>query len=366
MSESDTRKRTIRSVEEIDTVVDCDFHVRESMEDIKRYIQDPYGKLIKNPSRGVYPWPGFVMPSTVGNIDREDMPITNSSEGVRDAMDLLSVDHPILTPSLNLYLSCVQHDDLAAAMANAYNSWLLDEILDDVEGAKGAILVGPRKPAKAAEEIDDRANESDMKAVMVPNGGTPLLLGNEKYWPIYEAAEDNGLPIVMHAASGNAMFSLSHAFQSFNRFLSTHVVAHSEMHMNNMADMITRGVPVEFPDLNFIFQEAGLGYIPYFMRRFDHEYYSKKYDAPMLDKKPSEYINDQFYFTSQPIEGTDEPGYVNDIARLFNADQNLLFSSDYPHFDYDESDELLTSLYDFSDEEVNNIYGQTAMELYNL
>jgi predicted TIM-barrel fold metal-dependent hydrolase len=130
--------------------------------------------------------------------------------------------------------------------------------------------------------------------------------------------------------------------------------------------MVTRGVPVEFPDLNFVIQESGVGWIPYFMERFDHEYHAKKYDAPMLEKEPSAYIDDNFYFTSQPVEGADTPNYLNQVCELFNAGENLMFSSDYPHFDHDEPNELLTSLSEFSDDEIENIYGKTAMDIYNI
>ena len=114
-------------------------------------------------------------------------------------------------------------------------------------------------------------------------------------------------------------------------------------HMRHITDMITRGVPGKCNELDFVVQEAGLGWIPYLMQRMDNEYAEKREDVPMLEQPPSEYINDQFYFTSQPIEGAKDPDYLNSIVRLLGPD-NLMFSSDYPHLDFDHSDELLRGL----------------------
>jgi predicted TIM-barrel fold metal-dependent hydrolase len=134
--------------------------------------------------------------------------------------------------------------------------------------------------------------------------------------------------------------------------------------MTHLTDMIVRGTPVRFPDLEFVYQEAGLGWVPYMMRRLDNEYSEKREDAPMLEQMPSEYIRDQFYFTSQPVEGSKDSQYITSIVDLMGVN-NLMFSSDYPHLDFDHSGELLRALRgSFTGEELNNVYGQTALDVY--
>ena len=129
--------------------------------------------------------------------------------------------------------------------------------------------------------------------------------------------------------------------------------------------MLTHGVPGRYPDLEFVQQEAGLGWIPYFMHRFDDEYMGKRHDAPLLEKPPSEYIKDRFYFTSQPVEGASDPTYVQQTVRMFDGAEHLMFSSDYPHNDFDNSDQLLSLLDpEFEATELANIYGRTADEVF--
>jgi predicted TIM-barrel fold metal-dependent hydrolase len=358
-----------KRLERLETIVDCDFHLTERQEDFLPYLPEPWNKVFSR-SRGddygflssLYPSGGLVNPITTGKVQSESV---RSTEEARDGMDLIQSDRVVLTPTLNLYLGCVRNEELAAALAHAYNEWILDEILDPDEGIYGAAVVAPQMPAMAAEEIDERADEEAISAVFFPGGGITPLAGASKYYPIYEAAEDNDLPVMMHNASGNMMMAFPKAFQHLTRFLSAHVVAHPMIHMCNMADMLTRGVPVRYPDLDFVIQEAGIGYIPYFMRRIDHEYHSKKEDAPMLEKEPSEYIRDNFYITSQPIEGTGDAEYVDQVVRLMGGEENLMFSSDYPHLDFDYTDELMNLLSSFDDEEINNVYGQTALEVFD-
>jgi len=358
-----------KSLDRLETIVDCDFHLTERQEDFLPYLPEPWSKVFGR-SRGddygflssLYPSAGLVNPITTGKVQSESV---RSTEEARDGMDLIQSDRVVVTPTLNLYLGCVRNEELAAALAHAYNEWIIDEILDPDDGIYGAAVVAPQLPAMAAEEIDERADEEAISAVFFPGGGISPLAGDSEYYPIYEAAEDNGLPIMMHNASGNMMKAFPKAFENLTRFLSAHTVAHPMIHMCNMTDMLTRGVPVRYPDLEFVIQEAGIGYVPYFMRRIDHEYHSKKEDAPMLEKEPSEYIRDNFYITSQPVEGTGDAEYVDQMVRLMGGEENLMFSSDYPHLDFDYTDELMNLLRSFDDEEINNVYGQTALEVFD-
>ncbi|MFC7157505.1 amidohydrolase family protein [Halomarina halobia] len=353
----------------LEEIVDCDFHLTERQEDFLSYLPEPWSKVFGRRQgddygflSSLYPSAGLVNPITTGKVQSDAV---RSRDDVRRGMELIHSDRVVVTPTLNLYLGCVRNEDLAPALAHAYNEWVLDEILDAEEGIYGGAVVAPHRPDRAAEEIDDRANESAVAGVFLPMGGVFPLAGDEKYYPIYEAAEAADLPVMFHSASGNMMSAFPSPFRHLTRFLSAHVVAHPMIHMCTMADMLTRGVPVRFPELKFVVQEAGLGYVPYFMRRFDHEYHSKKEDAPMLEMEPSEYVRRNFYFTSQPVEGTGDPTYVQSIVRLMNGESNLLFSSDYPHLDFDYTDELMKLLPSFSDEEINNVYGRTALEVFD-
>ena len=58
-------------------------------------------------------------------------------------------------------------------------------------------------------------------------------------------------------------------------------------------------------------------------------------EAPLLTRMPSEYIRD-FFFTTQPIEACSPTASTTAMLfEMFNGETQLLYSSDYPHQDFD-------------------------------
>jgi predicted TIM-barrel fold metal-dependent hydrolase len=106
-----------------------------------------------------------------------------------------------------------------------------------------------------------------------------------------------------------------------------------------------------------------LAWVPFMMQRFDNEYMMRSSEAPALKKLPSDYMRDMF-FSTQPMEITDM-GMLEQTFRMLKADTQLLYSSDYPHWDFD----LPSTIYDlpFLDERAKrNILGGNAMRLFNI
>jgi predicted TIM-barrel fold metal-dependent hydrolase len=369
-----TEKSSIKSMEDLDVVVDSDFHLRQNQEQLIPHLPDPWKTMLTsgyNDNLGhhsqLYPAHGMITGTTLGKVEPRS---TTTPDEIREGMEKMKADMALLTPGLHLYLNHIHHDQFAVAFMQAYNEWIQADILGQTsedDGMYPGVIVSSHRPNKSAEEIEKYAAEDRIKFVSFPGGGVFPSLGDQRYWPIYEAAEKHDLPVLIHNAAGDMMFHFPRQYQAFSRFSEVHACAHPFVHMTNLASLVIQGVPERFPDLNFVMQEAGLGWIPYFMRRLDHEYSALTEDAPMLEKLPSEYILDQFFFTSHPVEGTSDPVYVCDVIKHFDGANNLLFASDYPHFDFDEPGHLISRLRGtFSDQEIANIYGETALEVFDL
>jgi len=70
------------------------------------------------------------------------------------------------------------------------------------------------------------------------------------------------------------------------------------------------------------------------------------------------------YYSSQPMEIQDRQA-LECTFRMINAETQLLYSSDYPHWDFD----LPAAIYDLaflSEEAKHNILGGTAARLFKL
>ena len=86
-------------------------------------------------------------------------------------------------------------------------------------------------------------------------------------------------------------------------------------------------------------------------------------EAPLLKKKPSEYMRDMYY-SSQPMEIQDM-GALECTFRMMNAETQLMYSSDYPHWDFDLPS-TITDLKFLSEKAKHNILGGTAARLFKL
>jgi predicted TIM-barrel fold metal-dependent hydrolase len=87
-------------------------------------------------------------------------------------------------------------------------------------------------------------------------------------------------------------------------------------------------------------------------------------DAPLLKRKPSDYMREMFY-TTQPMEMVDNRKALEVTFEMMNAPSQLLYSSDYPHWDMD----LPSVIFDqpFLDIEAKrNILGGNAKKLFKL
>ena len=109
--------------------------------------------------------------------------------------------------------------------------------------------------------------------------------------------------------------------------------------------------------------EAGLAWLPFLMQRLDHEHMLRPSEFPTLKKQPSDYMRDMYY-ASQPMEMTDMRG-LECTFQMINAETQLLYSSDYPHWDFD----VPSAIWDLpflSEKAKHNILGGTASRLFNL
>ena len=86
-------------------------------------------------------------------------------------------------------------------------------------------------------------------------------------------------------------------------------------------------------------------------------------EAPLLKKKPSEYMK-EMYYSSQPIE-LHNLKLVEATFEAINAETQLLFASDWPHWDFDTP----STIYDLpflNEKQKRNILGGNAARLFGL
>jgi predicted TIM-barrel fold metal-dependent hydrolase len=131
-----------------------------------------------------------------------------------------------------------------------------------------------------------------------------------------------------------------------------------------MGNWIMNGIPERFPKLKTIWIESGLAWVPFLMQRFDNEYMMRSSEVPALKRLPSDYMRDMFY-ASQPMEMVNNAEALELTFKMINAESQLLYSSDYPHWDMD----LPSTIFDLpflSPQAKRAILGENARKLFKL
>lgn len=309
-------------------VIDCDAHIRESVEDLLPYIDD---EEIVAYAKGRNPYPSDGWDRSAGG--RNGSATVRTPEDELAIMEDLSLDISLITPTRNLHHGEIVDVEMANAFAAAYNDYMLDVWLDGYDELVSGILAPVQDPEFGAAEIDRLGDEDGMVGVFLNPAGSEKALGDERYHPIYEAAERNDLPIVMHSvATTNVGFPLQTNY--FHKFVEVHSISHSFQQMAQVASILCRGVPAKYPDLRFVCLEAGLSWLP-FLYRLDTEVLSRPNETPLLDKRPTEYFTDQFWVSCQPIEEIRGFPGTEFLAEFAGGWDRIVFSSDWPHWDFD-------------------------------
>jgi predicted TIM-barrel fold metal-dependent hydrolase len=177
---------------------------------------------------------------------------------------------------------------------------------------------------------------------------------------LYADLEERGQPIAFHGAQNWN----DRAFASMNRFLGVHALGFVFYNMVHLTNWIVNGLPERFPKLKVCWMESGLAWVPFMMQRLDNEYMMRSNECPSLKMKPSDYMR-QMYWCAQPMEVPDDLSVLQTTFKLINAESQLMFASDYPHWDFD----LPSVIFDLpflSEQGRRNIMGETANKLFNL
>ena len=105
--------------------------------------------------------------------------------------------------------------------------------------------------------------------------------------------------------------------------------------ISHLVSMIAEGVFVKYPNTRFVMNEFGVAWLPFLLWRMDMEWRAARDDVPWLTRRPSEYVREFVRFSTQPLEEPDDPRDLVTLLELIDGDDLLLFSSDYPHWDFD-------------------------------
>jgi predicted TIM-barrel fold metal-dependent hydrolase len=211
----------------------------------------------------------------------------------------------------------------------------------------------------SAAEVRKRAQDKRFAQVFLLSR-TSEAAGRKRYWPIYEAAVEAGLPVGIHAFGyGGWPLTNSGAPSFYIEEMTEHATGAQAM----VTSMIIEGIFERWPELKVVLIECGFGWLPALGWRLDKHWKRLKDEVPHLKMAPSEYIRKHFWVTTQPMEETSEPEHLLEVMNWIGFDR-IMFSSDYPHWDFDDPFTCLPP--SLTDQQRRMIYADNARALYRL
>ncbi len=354
-------------------IVDVDAHHQET-EHQKEFLQYVENDVLRQQiMQGFLKGRGSILPNMTGNQDmggrvtRYPLRGTEKTDPakVRDVelghrwMDALSVDYSCLFPTQLLAIGMLTDSDLEAELCWAYNRWLTEKVVPASNGRFYTMLALPfSDPEASLRQVETFGNRPGVKGFLVTSVRN-LPVHHNAFMKVYRAIEERGLCLAFHSG----IHPGEPFFKSLNRFATVHALGFTFYNILHMTNWVSNGLCERFPGLPVIWIEAGLAWIPFLMQRLDHEHMMRPSEFPMLKKKPSDYMRDMYY-ASQPME-TGDPRGLQCTFEMMNAETQLLYSSDYPHWDFDVPS-VIWDLPFITDRARHNILGGTAARLFKL
>jgi predicted TIM-barrel fold metal-dependent hydrolase len=275
-------------------------------------------------------------------------------------MDAMSVDYSCLFPTGMLSIGLHPQSEMEADLCWAYNRWLTEKVLPDSSDRFFSMLTLPfSDPDECLRHVERFGDCKHVGGFMVTTVRNNLAVNDNRYMKVYRAIEERGLVLSFHSGPNWG----EPIFKSCNRFLTAHALGFSWYNIVNLSNWVINGMGERFPKLPVVWIESGLAWVPFLMQKLDHEYMLRPSEAPLLKKKPSDYMRDMYY-SSQPMEIQDM-GALECTFRMINAETQLMYSSDYPHWDFDLPS-TISDLPFLSEKAKHNILGGTAARLFKL
>jgi predicted TIM-barrel fold metal-dependent hydrolase len=219
-------------------------------------------------------------------------------------------------------------------------------------------------------DVDESVEEAKriaslgLKAITINGNWKGQNWDSVELYPFWQAAQDLGLVLYVHhnpfacSVSDHAPTTYTLGWERMRRMHISNYLGFAFEYMVGMASLTLGGVLREFPELKFVFFEAGGSWLPWVMYTLDRVYKVEPQCA-RCEVEPSELIRQSCFVAVEPDEGP-----IVQAVDAIGAD-NFVIGSDYPHppSTYPNTAAGLLSL-DLSDDDKDKILGRNMQQLF--
>ncbi len=316
------------------TIIDGDGHVFEDLKAIKKLIPGKFGEAFaanRLTDRHLFPPHGAFHAMPVGSYGLEG----REPPGVEGWLEFLAgvpIAHTVLYPTWGLHIGLERDETFAPVLCQAYNDWITQTYTSHPSGKFSAgALIPMQNPVEAAKEIRRAKNELGLVVGLIPSHGLTNHLGSSMYWPVYEAAEEVGMPLSFHGA-----WHQGYGFDDLNSFAAAHALGHPFGLLITLAGLTFNGVYDRFPGLRTAYLEGGSAWMLLALERFVESYGAfQPIDFGNVLRLPEGQKIDQ-YIISLMQSGRIVIGVEGGESQLATVAETagccpFIYASDFPH-----------------------------------
>jgi predicted TIM-barrel fold metal-dependent hydrolase len=251
-------------------------------------------------------------------------------EGGRDSrvrievLDNEGIDAAVLYPSSGQLFFLFEGAEVAAALCRAYNDWLAEYCSYAPERLIGVALLPQQDPELAAAELERAVDAYGfVGGVVRPNKINGRTVDDAAFDVLWATAQRLDVPVGFHEAYIPGIDTVG--IDRMSSYAGCHVASHVFEQMTAMLVTTLSGIQDRYPGLRLGFLEAGCGWAPTWLDRIEEHYELSPADYRGGD--PRGKVNTRTWLTFE----IEEPGL--EAACALGWARNIMFASDYPHFD---------------------------------
>jgi predicted TIM-barrel fold metal-dependent hydrolase len=238
------------------------------------------------------------------------------------------VDASVVFPNVSMYSFLEPDREYGLAVMRAYNDWLLE----DFSSVDPARLIGlPELPVNDGPEVAiaelERCLKKGAKAFFIPGIPQRQPYCDLVYDPVWQAASDAGVPLVMHRTHGGQSESALFSRTAMPGFAVAGIAIRFFSAIEPFTLMIMTGVFQRHPRLKIVDAEVNCGWVPFWRETMDGLWARQRvWENFPFEGKPSDFLGRNVFVTTLD----DRVGFETMRTDKQMADMTM-YSSDYPH-----------------------------------
>jgi len=268
-----------------------------------------------------------------------------------EVLEKTGVDKQILTfttPGTH-----VEPPERSVELARLVNDCLSKIMIERGDRFSALATLPLNDPEASVAEMERAFNQLRFKGVMLHSNVNGIALSDQRFWPLYEKADDLNAVLYIHP-------SFPVGVEAMTDYWLMPLVGFPFDTTLAAAKLVFSGVVEKYPGIRWILGHLG-GAIPYLAERLDRGYFAFEECRANISRPPSEYLK-EFYYDSVNFDVK-----ALEFAINFAGADHFVAGSDYPH-KIGSLEMMVSSIekLDIPEDAKTRIYGENAARLLEL